>query len=410
MDDNLRNLILNYFNVTLKSSLGYRESYLPPTYDPYEGIIFFGKSHPDQPEDLKNILWSNRSIVPQLKSALINVLQSYFENFEDVKLILDPRGLGIEILRGKFTGLTLDPYVNIAINFETIEELDNFCRSTQEARNVCKRTEFWRSLVKGVYPQTYKGNYNYERVYKGYLLYKYYKRKPTGNYTEYDQLKDYINFMMDEGLPLNPADDDMLSIISIELGNQKLLDDIYNDFTQEKILDELKDTLRDGSLNALDNDNVKYVVNYMNMIALNDKYKDFINISDVLSDFRDADTISWDVNVWKAVYDVLSNYVKIHPVDARGQDNVIDKELNEDVISHALHDEDLKLFEEILKTGKFSDVSIRDNIWDYIEINRRLPPPEIFDILKEYLSKKDYDDIVSYSNNLYFGCVSCYSI
>lgn len=387
----------HYFNVTLKSSLGYREEYSSPTYNPYEGVIKFKKVSVDQPEDLKDVLVSDRDIVSQLKDNLITVLSPYFDNLQDISLIFDEFGFGIEILRGKFTDLNLDPYVDIAVNFNKIEELNDFCRSAGGIRDICKTKEFWRSLITRVHPKTYTKNYNYERVYKEYLLYNFYKRNPTDDYINYEQLKDYIDFTMNEGIKLieNDNNDDTLIIISIELGNQKLFD-MLND-TYEKSttgLEYVWRTAYKSFLTSLSEDNSKYAVNYLRMLPLNDKYAKFIDIGDIIRNLYDYE-MQWNIKLWRSIYIVLKEYVDTHPLNRIGQANRIARAFNAYVIRKAILNDNENLLEEVLRISNWSILSMDQNIKEYIEQKKRLPPKEIWNVLKKYLSPEAYDVIIN---------------
>ena len=116
MDLELSNILSYYFDVTLKKALGYHDEYSPPSYNPYENIIFFAKK--DQSEDLKNILVDNPEIVSQLKESLINALKFYFRGVQAIRLIFNQNAFGIEIPRGTPMNLNLASYIGVVINFD----------------------------------------------------------------------------------------------------------------------------------------------------------------------------------------------------------------------------------------------------------------------------------------------------
>lgn len=377
MDSNLRNLILNYFNVTLKSSLGYRESYLPPTYNPYEGIIFFGKLNPNQPEDLKGILWSNPKIVSQLKENLISVLSPHFENLQEIKLIFNINGFGIDIQRGNIQMLNVDPYVNIAVNLDTLEQLDNFCKSSHEILNVCRTKEFWRSLLHKIFPKTYKGVYNYERVYKGYLGDK------SGNF-EQNNLE-YAKFLLNEDFA-RPYQYENLMISTIRLGDTHNFDKLY-DYLKSTNVDT--DTILKNVFyqELLKRDKI-FIANFLNNVLSNPKYHNTINIDTLFNISPDRlEKLSY-----MGKFFTISN-LKFMRENLKNKDDRI--KLNDVFLykGNIINNDD-NFLKFILSTGEYNLHVILWMIGNMIENRDHYPSDETLSVIRSYVTPLEYQSVL----------------
>lgn len=170
MDKNLALTLDTYFNDKLWSSLGYTDKYDIPVYISGERMIFFKRKSGS--DDFGRILYDNPQLLVSVKNILLDLLNNYYDDIIEVKLKFDKQGFGIILISASLTTLNIDAYVNILKQFNTTEEIDNFCRSTKELKQVCKSKELWRGLFKSIYDFPYKYEYNYEQLYKQYLIYK----------------------------------------------------------------------------------------------------------------------------------------------------------------------------------------------------------------------------------------------
>ena len=335
MDPELSDVLSHYFDVTLKKALGYRESYSSPTYDPYEGVIKFRKIDLNQPEDLKNVLVSNRDIVSQLKTNLISVLLPYFENLESISLIFDSDGFGIDIQRGNMKMLNVDPYVLIASRFATIDDLDNFCRSSKEAMTTCRTKEFWRGLLKQIYPGEYRGDYNYEHVYKGYII----LRNPPLNYNPvyHNRLKEYINFIKNENLmTLDELYDRILRSV-IKLHDHKLFKKIYK-YNQEKFDTRTKfiQQLNNNLKIAIKDNDIGYIRSYLNIILNHKKYEYLPSPLIIISNAELPIEIKLTPEIWNVVYNASKNHAEV--LKKRDEDFMLAFEDKNEAIDENLHE------------------------------------------------------------------------
>lgn len=263
--DDLKHELLNYFNGDLRANLGFRERYF---FDRFEnGTIFFNAL--GESVDLYNILASNHEITVRLKQELITFLSSYFSDLDNVRLSFNNSTFGIILERNPSQIINVNPYVNIASNFDTVEELDNFCQSSKGTLDVCKTKEFWKSLLESVYPGPYKGEYKYEPAYKGYLQVKPYLDRdvlaPTPTMKS-EYIGEYLRFLYGEELiPLK--DYKKFVILAVNFGLTPIFQKIYTNISAEdrKLM---IDYLEGGVQMSMATKNVVYITNFFRMVPV----------------------------------------------------------------------------------------------------------------------------------------------
>ena len=402
-----------YFDVTLKKALGYRESYLPPSYDPYEGIIHFGKVGAS--DDLKDILISNHNVASQLKDNLVAALLPYFEDLKSVSLIFDSDGFGIDVQRGNMQMLNVDPYVIIASKFDNIRDFDSFCRSSREPSIVCRTEEFWRSLLKRVYPQDYKGKYNYEHVYKGYIISINPPLDSGRTYTS--RLEDYVNFikseqLMDERDLYNQILKSVVQLLDSELFDQIVTYDLMKGNIRSlisRLVGQVKMAIKDN--------NTRYISNYFEMIAFKDKYA--LSPDDIITPAVSGDDIVLTLPMWALIY--TKWYERIKYLKKEGKKRIFEDEQEEEDENpyrkeHTVQSIDIKNFNLVSAVNaiRYGDISLLNRILQtkkidfnkfittiipqYIRAYKGRPPGEVLQIILKNLDdshKYLYDTVVS---------------
>ena len=262
MDEELSSILIIYFNNILKNSLKYRETYNPPIYS-RGGNILFTKGKFD---DLKNILVSNVNITRQLKDELFDVLKDYYSDLSSINLELSSDGFEIILNRNPLNTLNVDSYVKIVSDLDTVEQLDDFCRSNKGIMRICRTKEFWRNLLKVIYPQSYRGEYNYEAAYKGYLSTLNKDIIRLSDILSDMNVFEYAKFMINEDL-ITPQNYKKFIIPAIYLNSPSGLGRIIEYAGNVK---DISDIIIPEFYEAVKNNNVKYVYNLLIMIA-NDK-------------------------------------------------------------------------------------------------------------------------------------------
>lgn len=270
ISDNLKYDLSNYFNGDLKNSLKFKEGYRFATYK--DGTIFF-QSVPNGSKGLYNILISNPKITSQLKQTLVTFLSSDISDLKDVKLAFDDKGFGIVLERNPLELLNVVPYVNIASNLKTVDELNSFCSSSRKTANVCGTEEFWRSLLKMVYPKKYKGVYNYKSIYKEYLRLKPILDEDMIQLTDIlsNDTRDYINFVFNEGFV--PVQEYQKFIkAAIDLG----MDSVVNIILQSPDIDTkvVREYILGALTEALEEDYLEYISQLFRIVAYGNKFID----------------------------------------------------------------------------------------------------------------------------------------
>ena len=236
-----------YINIDLRDQLNFREKYSFPFLNDDKNIIYFIKDSTSH-FDLKVILTSNKDLVIKLKQTFKEFLLREIEerNIKEVKLMIDDKpgksGIGIIIVQEPVEMIDINPYVEILSHFDTEEQINEYCRTDKNTRNICGKKELWRGLIKKVYSSKYKHEYNYERLYKEYLKYKTYNIiKINGNIELFDRFNEYIQvrlisvseiikFLIFEGT-INP-------IYYLDAILERL--DIYNQEDLQKIIDIIR--------------------------------------------------------------------------------------------------------------------------------------------------------------------------
>lgn len=248
MDENLALTLETYFNGELQADLKYVDKYDKPIYLPGERMIFFKRKF--KVGDFGIMLYNDPQLVTNIKTLLLDLLSNYFQGIYDIKLEFTPDGFAIQIL-SSLLGLNTDFYFNIFKHFETPEQIDNFCMTNKDAMELCRSKDFWRMLFKSVYNFPYKYEYNYQQLYKEYLIYTQKKKmyeeyrylksigdisltrkwigvEPSSKYT-----KELINFFFKEGID-DPADYLFYIWPSLYLGNQEIIQKVKNGIYIEK--------------------------------------------------------------------------------------------------------------------------------------------------------------------------------
>ena len=260
-------LLSSYINITLRNKLGYRETYSFPSLNEDKNIIFFTKDLSSN-FDLKGMLLSNKDLVISLKQTFKDFLLREIEsrNIKEIKLLIGDkpgeRGIGIILIQEQVEMIDINPYVEIISHFDTAEQIDEYCRSNKNTVSICKKKELWIGLIKKVYPFTYKGEYNYEKLYKEWLMYRTYKIDresglPLGINPEYSDsyvtsglshivgthvevklsnISEIVKFLLLEGI-INPK------YYKYYFAN--LMDSILNQEYLQIIINKMRDTLND---------------------------------------------------------------------------------------------------------------------------------------------------------------------
>ena len=198
---------IKYFNVDLKSYLEYSETFTVEFYS--DRIIL----KPNRQSQLINIIKTDKQLKDKLLSQLTNNIKKVFPTVYDVSFNTDKEGNLIVKFdtqrRVDFGGL-----VGVAAQVaSTLDEksLDEFCRTSTEFRDTCKKPEFWITLIKIRFPEyfkEFKGGYplsrpayNWEKVYKGLLFYDNF-RNNIDQYKEYS-MNQFKIFDFHIPLPIN---------------------------------------------------------------------------------------------------------------------------------------------------------------------------------------------------------------
>ena len=238
MDKNLARYLDSYFNDTLKKSLGYGDSFIPPIYK--DNMIFF--KNIDAIYQLGNILRANVDLTSQLKSVLLTLLRNSYKDLDYIKLSFNDQGFGI--ILGRREGINLgenniDTYMNIISKLDSVEQIDEFCRSSRQINQICRSKELWRKLIKSVYNFPYKYEYNYKKLYKGYIIYKSYVVKGLSDiqvlsFSHIDSIWNFIKFLQNEGL-INPEDYKYYINYTIWMGDKEFFDLIINYYSLKNV-------------------------------------------------------------------------------------------------------------------------------------------------------------------------------
>jgi hypothetical protein len=275
MDKSLELTLNSYFNDGLKKSLGYGDSFLHSVYNSSQDIIFFKNSN--RIFQLGNILKSNPDLVSQLKSVLISLLEKYYKDLSYVKLQFNDQGFGIVLIRGEYMSKlekqNIDTYVNIIRNLDTVEAIDQLCRSSKDINKVCKSEELWRQLIKSIYNFRYKHRYNYERLYKEYLVYRTYDKAPdslypyVSNFKHFNDIWYFIRFIFNEGI-LPPKDYDMFDAATLYMGDRELFELIikYCSESNKGGCHNITESLEYGIIEALDRVDPEQIINAIKTI------------------------------------------------------------------------------------------------------------------------------------------------
>lgn len=261
--NDLKYSLLNYLGGDLRRNHGIRERYFFISFK--NNTMFFNVSHGYR--DLYNMLVSNPETTARVKQELTTVLSSYLSDINSVGLIFDNTKFGIILERNGFRMMDSHPYVITASNFDTVEELDDFCQSSFEVSDVCKTTEFWRSLLKFIYPETYRGEYTWEFTYKGYLQVKPYLYKDiivpelTMN-PRY--ISEYLCFLYGEELiPLKYYK--KFGMIAVSFGLTSVFEKIYTNISEED-KKSMFDFLEASVQVSIVKNNVPYITNFFRMV------------------------------------------------------------------------------------------------------------------------------------------------
>ncbi len=92
--DNILESLYNYFNIDLKSSLGYSDTFLFPTTSSEDLISFDYKDYTCQ---FASILYNNKDITDALKSNLKSLFDTIYENLSTINLIFYVSSFNIKL-------------------------------------------------------------------------------------------------------------------------------------------------------------------------------------------------------------------------------------------------------------------------------------------------------------------------
>jgi hypothetical protein len=352
-----------------------------------------------QPDELKGILTNNPEVVIRLKQSLFDAISAYYGDLADINLMFTPEGFGIVLkmislmeIVPHLSGLPVDNYVEIAKNFTTISELVSFCGSNSSINAICKTSEFWGKLLTTAYPYANQRGYNPEKVYKGYLTYKYYTGK---SYKDLSSTGEYIKFLIGNRLPI----DDRIRILNvlIQLG----LDDIFEELLSldYSVIADLK-RIFNIEFNM---GNINYVINFLRMLPLNSNYDggDFM-YGTLLTGIQNG-ALQLSPQMWNSIYHLLigqqysySNNVIEHQSPKLQAESTQLKFINGDIIPYfnassvaqALRSNDLQFLSQILSTGEWFPIGIIGGIQRAISAGNP-PSQEAISIIRQ--SMKPYD-------------------
>ena len=394
MRKSLLDTLHDYVDITLREDLNFREKYRYPIYYPDDYLIFFPKIEMDQSEDLKDILVSSPEIVAQVKQVFKDFIDTNVNVTDRINLILNDEGFGVKFTRG--AELNLDTYAGVISRMDTVQEIDNFCRSTRELITVCRNKELWRNLIKKVYPFAYKHEYNYERLYKGYLIYNKYRApksfriSPVKTITEFDKMDEIVKFMFKEGL-INESDYICFLELAVQVGNKELINVIYNYYASTDSFEDVQDTLLKFLTSSVGEDEVKIVTNFFKLVypilkvGIPDKeFKDYM-IKSVAKEIRS-----------KEMHELVVNEFDFREYSGW-------RMFNERVIDATLyfikrsHERSIELLRAIFESGVFSPIYVVNMTMNKVpNFYSKFTAQEIINLMKTYLDAVAIKEVDEY--------------
>lgn len=181
----IEKILEKYFNNKLKKDIDY-----PEYFD-----ISYANEYIDLKSDIKSIL-IDKLRNSQFKSELEKQLTQYFDisnpNISNVNInIITPFNFRVEYsIPIREVGI----YANILSNIDEPVEIDNFCMTNIEIKDMCRSKDLWIHLMMNRFPKYFiKGNYNWESIYKGLLYYN----SDKGLNMKILEYPDFIKYMVE---------------------------------------------------------------------------------------------------------------------------------------------------------------------------------------------------------------------
>ena len=411
MRKSLLDILYNYVNTDLREDLKFREKYSYPKYFADEYTLFFYKINEDQPDDLKNIMISSPEIVSQVKQIFMDFFDANVNNVDKVNLIFGDEGFGIKFSRGTPTSLKIDSYADIISNLSNVEEVNRFCRSSKELVEVCKNEDLWRSLVTRLYNFQFKYDYNYEKLYKGILIYNTYRiDKQTGypyveNVSEFDKMSELIRFFFKEGIVKSTGYAPFIDA-AVQIGDEEVIDMIYRYYKGIDKVSELIRTILIILRESIRYGNVKSTRNLLNIVypKMKGDISEEMMISYMILPVHTHNervshyTILPDRPFDEKMYNLIMANFKFEK-----KSNLI--KFNDDVIGSFIRyinpGLDSNFVDRILSSGNWSPAGIIAMATDYQKNRDHTFPFHIMKRIKSYMNEKDIEDL----NNATMGFV-----
>jgi hypothetical protein len=369
--DQLLNSLDKYINEGLKKSLKYTEEYKYPKYIPDKDMILFKKKLTG-PSGLKKILVSNPQVVQDLKLSMKKFISKYINNIKGINLYFNADGdFGFILLYNNekiyFDILDTNTNANIASHLKNVDDTKSYCESSKDMTEVCQTDEFWRLLIKKVYNFPYKNEYNYEKLYNQYLLYKSFEINETlypmvDNAKYFDQLDEMFRFLFHEDL-IKEEDYNMFIVAIIQIGDIKLINKLFS-VIKEYPFDE---TIKDEFFN----NNIKFISNLLSL-NLTDVYDGDLNeknlltkdyILDMIVDIVDGNE-NMSYEMWKLLDDNIS-------------DPELKYKLNTNTLLVSIYNKNTRLTKAILRTNNYDKDDVKEWYFD------------------QYGSEVSYDEFIS---------------
>jgi len=152
MDNDLFDILYNYFDITLRSYLNYSDVFEFPIFpiSPSPDLITF--NYKLNASQFSSILYHNKDIVLSLKSNLIFLFQTYYENLDTINLIFSPSSFSIKlnfiyILPKEIYGL-IAPYLPSGRTIESWSKVNKYFGSLITRQIEDKYTNHLWTLIK----------------------------------------------------------------------------------------------------------------------------------------------------------------------------------------------------------------------------------------------------------------------
>jgi len=171
----------------------------------------------NQPSKLLQLIKSNPQIKAQLLSIVTDNIHKLFPNAYDVSFNTDRTGTNIEIKFNTQDSIyyaklvpkgQLGIFANIASNINTIEGVNDYCRTNIELNELCRDPKFWTEMIRTRFPEYLlpaARDYKQKRLYKCLLRFQELKDKYQPLIDEFERLskirpRGYIGWTRDQNI------------------------------------------------------------------------------------------------------------------------------------------------------------------------------------------------------------------